>query len=102
MVARSESVLKESCDVVGDTLEFLVAFCLGCFESPRHMSPDKRHRHGVRSRAMMSAAAAIVLERGRYWGYGSFWGEYEWAGRLAALRLAGIDHDQLRDSRLHG
>jgi len=47
MIAIPKSLLEECSDIVGDTLQFLVALCLCSFETAGYVAPDKRHRNRI-------------------------------------------------------
>lgn len=49
LISFAETLLKKCGDVVGNPLEFLVAFSFGGLETSCYMPPNKRHRDGVRS-----------------------------------------------------
>ena len=78
-----KALLEEGGDVVGHTLELLVAFRLGGLEPARNMSPHEGHGDGVGTGAMAAGRARLGLEgNGRQDGT---WGEDEGAGRAATL-----------------
>jgi hypothetical protein len=55
VITISEPLFKKSGDIISHPLQLFVAFSLGSLETTSNVAPDKRHRHGVGTRAMTAA-----------------------------------------------
>lgn len=78
MVAISEALLEENCDIVCDAQEVLVALRLCCLEPPGDMAADKGHRHGVGCTGAMDGLGLGGRKD-------CFWGENEGTRRLTPM-----------------
>jgi hypothetical protein len=47
IIAISKPLLEECSNIIGDSLQFLVALCLCSLEATGYMTPDKRHRNCI-------------------------------------------------------
>lgn len=80
VIVVSQALLEECGDRIGYTLQFFVAFLLGCLQTSVDMPPHEGHRHSVRTGRMSAAGGRLRLQRD-CWEYG-LRREYEWTWRL--------------------